>query len=100
MERYSDDMDFVDSTGEVIQNGSPQIMANREFWLLETDSGTPKIENVDSGGIDLYRQRGIIFSLAFVVVITLYRPVNTKKFSVNKTTKLVFQTNSHDHLPK
>lgn len=53
MERYSDDMDFVDSTGEVIQNGSPQIMANREFWLLETDSGTPKIENVDSGGIDL-----------------------------------------------
>lgn len=53
MERYSDDMEFIDSTGELYQNGAPQIMANREFWLLETDSGTPKIDNVDSGGIDL-----------------------------------------------
>ena len=34
-------------------NGQPQVMANREFWMAETDSGSPTIENVDAGGIDL-----------------------------------------------
>ena len=53
MERYSDDLEFIDSTGEIYQNSSSQIMANREFWMLETDAGTPKVETVDSGGIDL-----------------------------------------------
>ena len=53
MERYSDDIDFLDVTGEISMNGQPQIMASREFWMAETDSGSPKIENVDGGGIDL-----------------------------------------------
>lgn len=53
MERYSDDIEFMDTTGELYMNGQPQVMANREFWMAETDSGTPTIENVDAGGIDL-----------------------------------------------
>lgn len=61
MERYSDDIEFVDTTGEMYMNGQPQIMANREFWMAETDSGSPSIENVDAGGIDLNETQSLSY---------------------------------------
>lgn len=53
MNRYSDEIEFNDQTGQLFVNGQPTWTASKEFWTAETDSGSPKIEDVSADGIDL-----------------------------------------------
>lgn len=53
MHRYSDNIEFNDSTGELFVNGTPQWQSSKEYWLADGDAGKPNIDNIDSRGHDL-----------------------------------------------
>lgn len=61
MNRYSDQIEFNDQSGELFVNGEPTWTASKEFWTAETDSGKPTIEDVSAEGIDLSETGSVSF---------------------------------------
>lgn len=53
MARYKDDITFDDATGAVEVNGTATIPANKEYWMVDGDSGTPKVDVVSGDGPDM-----------------------------------------------
>ena len=53
MNSYREQIDFDTKSGELKVNGKAMMPFNKEYWLPESDSGTPVIENIDSQGPDL-----------------------------------------------
>lgn len=51
MQRYREDIKFISESGELTINGQPQMPFNKEYWMAESESGTPDIETLagDSG---------------------------------------------------
>lgn len=61
MNRYSDEITFDDSTGQLFVNGQATWTCAKEFWTAETDSGQPHIEDVSADGIDLSETGSVSF---------------------------------------
>lgn len=61
MNRYSDEIEFDDVNGQLYVNGQATWTAAKEFWMAETDSGKPEIDDVSPGGIDLSETGSISF---------------------------------------
>lgn len=61
MNRYSDDIEFNDDSGQLFVNGTPTWTASKEFWTAETDSGSPKIEDISADGHDLSETGSVSF---------------------------------------
>lgn len=53
MNRYKEDIKFNIDTGELLVNGTTNMPFNKEYWLPESDSGTPQIETIGGDGPDL-----------------------------------------------
>lgn len=53
MNRYKDDIEFDDTYATIEVNGQATIPANKEYWLLDTDSGKPEINVVGGEGHDM-----------------------------------------------
>jgi len=53
MNRYKEDIKFSGETGELTFNGRVNIPFNKEYWMPESENGTPSIETVSSEGPDL-----------------------------------------------
>lgn len=53
MQRYREDIKFVSDTGELSINGSAQMTFNKEYWMPESESGTPEIEHLGGDGPEL-----------------------------------------------
>lgn len=53
MNRYHEKIEFDDQTGELQINGSANIPFNSEIWFAETNSGSPRIENIGANMPDL-----------------------------------------------
>lgn len=53
MNRYKEDIKFSGETGELTFNGRVNMPFNKEYWLPESESGTPSIETVSGDGPDL-----------------------------------------------
>lgn len=53
MNRYKEDIKFEIETGELQINGKPNMPFNKEYWMPESDSGTPSIETIGGDGPDL-----------------------------------------------
>lgn len=61
MNRYSDEIEFDDVNGQLYVNGKATWTASKEFWMAETDSGKPEIDDVSPGGIDLSETGSVSF---------------------------------------
>lgn len=61
MQRYSEDISFDDSSGQLFVNGEPTWTASKEFWTVSTDSGNPEISDVSADGIDLSETGSVSF---------------------------------------
>ena len=61
MQRYSDEISFDDSSGQLFVNGEPTWTASKEFWTVSTDSGNPEINDVSADGIDLSETGSVSF---------------------------------------
>lgn len=53
MQRYREDIKFVSDTGELSINGRSQMTFNKEYWMPESESGTPEIEHLGGDGPEL-----------------------------------------------
>lgn len=53
MQRYREDIKFVSDTGELSINGRAQMTFNKEYWMPESESGTPEIEHLGGDGPEL-----------------------------------------------
>lgn len=53
MNRYKEDIKFEIETGELTVNGKTNMPFNKEYWMPESDSGTPQIETIGGDGPDL-----------------------------------------------
>lgn len=53
MNRYREDINFNVDSGELLINGSSQMPFNKEYWIPESDSGTPEISTIGGDGPDL-----------------------------------------------
>lgn len=53
MNRYKEDIKFIGDTGELTVNGRVNMPFNKEYWLPETESGTPEIETIGGDGPEL-----------------------------------------------
>lgn len=53
MNRYKEDIKFVGDTGELTINGNVNLPFNKEYWMPESESGTPNIETIGGDGPDL-----------------------------------------------
>lgn len=53
MNRYREDIKFRGDTGELSINGQSMIPFNKEYWMPESDSGTPTIETLGGDGPEL-----------------------------------------------
>ena len=53
MRSYREQINFDTDSGELTVNGSSMMPFNKEYWLPEGDSGSPKIENIGNDGPDL-----------------------------------------------
>lgn len=53
MARYKEDIKFSTETGELSVNGKPNLPFNKEYWLPESDSGSPEIETLGGDGPEL-----------------------------------------------
>jgi hypothetical protein len=53
MNRYKEDIQFVSDTGELTINGKPQMAFNKEYWMPESEAGTPEIEVLGGDGPEL-----------------------------------------------
>ena len=53
MNRYREDINFNVDSGELLVNGSSRMPFNKEYWVPESDSGTPEISTIGGDGPDL-----------------------------------------------
>lgn len=53
MNRYREDIKFQSDTGELTINGQSNLPFNKEYWLPESDSGSPQIETLGGDGPEL-----------------------------------------------
>lgn len=53
MNRYKEDIKFQADTGELMINGQTNLPFNKEYWLPESDSGSPQIETLGGEGPEL-----------------------------------------------
>ena len=53
MNRYREDIQFISDTGELTINGKPQMPFNKEYWMPESEAGTPEIETLGGDGPEL-----------------------------------------------
>lgn len=53
MNRYKEDIKFVGDTGELTVNGQVNLPFNKEYWMPETESGSPQIETLGGEGPEL-----------------------------------------------
>lgn len=53
MAKYREDIKFQADTGELTINGQSNLPFNKEYWLPESDSGSPQIETLGGDGPEL-----------------------------------------------
>ena len=53
MNHYKEDIKFVGDTGELTVNGQVNLPFNKEYWMPETESGSPQIETLGGEGPEL-----------------------------------------------
>ena len=53
MNRYKEDIQFVSDTGELTINGKPNMPFNKEYWMPESEAGSPEIETLGGEGPEL-----------------------------------------------
>ncbi len=53
MQRYRENIEFDTASGELSVNGKPMMPFSKEYWLPESDSGSPKIDTFGNDGPDL-----------------------------------------------
>lgn len=53
MNRYREDIKFSVDSGELSINGRPNMPFNKEYWMPDSDAGTPSIETLGGDGPDL-----------------------------------------------
>lgn len=53
MNRYREDIKFISDTGELTINGQAQMPFNKEYWMPESEAGTPEIETLGGDGPEL-----------------------------------------------
>lgn len=53
MSRYREDIKFDVESGELKVNGMSQMPFNKEYWMPESDSGSPQIETLGGEGPEL-----------------------------------------------
>ena len=53
MNRYKEDIKFNSDTGELSFNSQVNMPFNKEYWLPDSEAGTPEIETVAGDGPDL-----------------------------------------------
>ena len=53
MNRYKEDIKFLPDTGELTINGQVNLPFNKEYWMPESDSGSPEIEVLGGDGPEL-----------------------------------------------
>lgn len=53
MNRYKEDIKFVQDTGELQINGQVNMPFNKEYWMPESDAGSPNIEVLGGEGPEL-----------------------------------------------
>lgn len=53
MARYREDIKFQQDTGELLINGQSNMPFNKEYWMPESDSGSPEIETLGGDGPEL-----------------------------------------------
>ena len=53
MNQYKEDIKFQQETGELSINGQTNLPFNKEYWLPESDSGSPQIETLGGEGPEL-----------------------------------------------
>ena len=53
MNQYKEDIKFQTDTGELSINGTANMPFNKEYWLPESDSGSPQIETLGGEGPEL-----------------------------------------------
>lgn len=53
MNQYKEDIKFQQETGELLVNGKTNLPFNKEYWLPESDSGSPQIETLGGEGPEL-----------------------------------------------
>lgn len=46
MNRYREDIKFISESGELTINGQSQMPFNKEYWMAESESGTPEIDTI------------------------------------------------------
>ena len=53
MNRYREDIKFIADTGELTINGQAQMPLNKEYWMPESEAGSPQIETLGGDGPEL-----------------------------------------------
>lgn len=53
MNRYREDIKFISDTGELTINGQAQMPFNKEYWMPESEAGTPEIDTLGGDGPEL-----------------------------------------------
>lgn len=53
MNRYREDIKFISDSGELSINGRAQMPFNKEYWMPESEAGTPEIESIGGDGPEL-----------------------------------------------
>ena len=50
MNRFKDDIQYDENSGELTVNGSTSPQFSKEYWMAQGDGGEPTIETIDGGG--------------------------------------------------
>jgi hypothetical protein len=53
MNKYKEDIKFVNDTGELTINGQVNMPFNKEYWMPDNENGTPEIETIGGDGPEL-----------------------------------------------
>ena len=53
MNRYKEDIKFINDTGELTINGQVNMPFNKEYWMPDNENGTPEIETIGGDGPEL-----------------------------------------------
>lgn len=53
MNRYREDIRFISESGELSINGQAQMPFNKEYWMPESEAGSPEIETLGGDGPEL-----------------------------------------------
>lgn len=53
MNKYKEDIKFINDTGELTINGQVNMPFNKEYWMPDNENGTPEIETIGGDGPEL-----------------------------------------------